>query len=76
MLVEEAEAVAHAATWVALNAALDAHRDAIAAVRELEQRLAVDGVTYQEAILRVQAAQADVRTCWLLHFGRPLSRNG
>jgi hypothetical protein len=72
MIVADAEAVARAATRQALDAALDAYRDAGVALDVARTHPIGDGVAYQTAMRRLQAARQNLRTCWALHFGEPL----
>lgn len=72
MIVADAEAVARAATRQALNAALDAYREAGMALEAVRVQPVGDGRAYHTAMRRLQAARQNLRTCWALHFGEPL----
>jgi len=72
MILEEAEAVVWAATRQALDAALDAYRDAGAALITVRAQPISDGAAYQAAARRLNAACANLQTCSALHFGQAL----
>ena len=69
--MQQIEAAADAATWSAVCAALEAYREAIAALQDVGRRHPLRGPEFAAALRTVRAAHLNIHTCWLLHFGAP-----
>ena len=75
MIVDEAITVVEAATWRALNEALDAYGKASTELESLKRGSVADSHIYDLAISALSNAWADVRTCWALQFGVNVPRH-
>ena len=71
-LLREAEDAAIGAAWGALHDALAAHRAALEVVQVIVRNEAPGSPAWREAWDLWRRAAADLRTCWLLRYGRQL----